>query len=94
MIEKKHVDGKNKASIMLYALSTCGWCRKTKELLNKMGVAYDYINVDQLSDEDATKVENEEVKKWNPAASYPTIVVNGQRAIINYDEKKIKELGE
>ncbi len=94
MIEKKHVDGKNKGSIMLYALSTCGWCRKTKELLNKMGIAYDYINVDQLSDEDATKVENEEVKKWNPAASYPTIVINGQRAIINYDEKKIKELGE
>ncbi len=94
MIEKKHVDGKDKGPIMLYALSTCGWCRKTKELLGKMGVAYDYINVDQLSDEEATKVENEEVKKWNPAASYPTIVVNGQRAIINYDEKKIKELGE
>jgi len=94
MINKTHVDGKNKGDIMLYALSTCGWCRKTKELLSKMGVAYDYINVDQLSDAEATKVEDEEVKKWNPAVSYPTIVVNGQRAIVNYDEKKIKELGQ
>ena len=94
MINKTHIEGKDKGSIMLYALSTCGWCRKTKELLNKMGLAYDYINVDQLSDEEATRVENEEVKKWNPAVSYPTIVVNGQRAIVNYDEKKIKELGQ
>ncbi len=94
MIEKKHVDGKNKGAIMLYALSTCGWCRKTKDLLAKMGLAYDYIDVDKLSDEEATKLENEEVKKWNPAGTYPTLVIDGQRAIINYDEKKIKELGE
>jgi glutaredoxin-like protein NrdH len=94
MIEKQHVDGKNKGELMLYALSTCGWCRKTKELLNKMGIAYDYINVDQLSDAEATKVENEEVKKWNPAGTYPTLVVNGQKAIINFDEPKIRELGQ
>jgi len=26
-----HVDGKNKGKIMLYALSTCVWCKKTKQ---------------------------------------------------------------
>lgn len=94
MAEKKHVEGKNKGDIMLYALSTCGWCRKVKDLLGKLGLAYDYIDVDKLSDEEATGIEENEVKKWNPAGTYPTMVVGGQRAIINFDEKKIKELAE
>ena len=27
----EHVNGNEKGSVMLYALSTCGWCAKTKE---------------------------------------------------------------
>lgn len=29
----KHVPGEDRGKIALYALSTCGWCAKTKELL-------------------------------------------------------------
>ena len=29
----QHVAGKNKGHIVLYALSTCPWCGKTKKLL-------------------------------------------------------------
>jgi len=29
-----HVEGKNAGQIILYALSTCGWCKKTRELLS------------------------------------------------------------
>ena len=27
---------------MLYALSTCQWCHKTKVLLEELGIAFDY----------------------------------------------------
>jgi hypothetical protein len=33
-----HVPGKKSRRIMLYALSTCGWCHKTKKLLDDLGV--------------------------------------------------------
>lgn len=92
MIAKKHVDGKSQGEIMLYALSTCGWCKKAKEILNKSGVAYDYINVDELSDAEATEIEEKEVKKWNPAATYPTLVINHQRAEIDFRAGKIAGL--
>ena len=46
MVKKEHVEGENKGKILLYALSTCGWCRKTRQLLDDLGVAYDYIYVD------------------------------------------------
>jgi glutaredoxin-related protein len=35
-------------NIKLYALSTCIWCRKTKEFLDKSGVEYEYVYVDEL----------------------------------------------
>lgn len=94
MIKLNHVEGKKKADIMLYALSTCGWCKKTKNILNQLGVAYDYINVDELSDEEAAKVEEEQVKKWNPAATYPTLVINNKRAEVDFNEGTIEGLSE
>ena len=48
----EHVTGKDKGKIMLYALSTCIWCKKTKEFLSSVGVAYDYIYVDLLKGEE------------------------------------------
>jgi len=89
MVEVEHVKGENKGKIMLYALSTCGWCRKTKELLNELGVKYDYIFVDLLEDEDKD-VAMDEVKKWNPRCSFPTIVIN-DKCIVGFKEDEIRE---
>jgi glutaredoxin-like protein NrdH len=86
----EHVAGENRGSVMLYALSTCGWCRKTKALLNEMNVAYDYLDVDLLDKAQKQEVL-EEVKKWNPACSFPSMVVNGKRCIVGFNEPKIRE---
>jgi glutaredoxin-like protein NrdH len=84
-----HVAGKNKGSIMLYALSTCVWCRKTKQLLDELGVEYHYVEVDLLQGEEKNKT-TEEVKKLNPRCSFPTLSINDQ-CIVGFDEKKIEE---
>jgi glutaredoxin-like protein NrdH len=89
-MEVHKVEGRNAGEIFLYALSTCGWCRKTKNLLRELGVAFSYVDVDLLDDEDQRKVE-EEVRRWNPPCTFPTIVVNGSSCIVGYDETKIRE---
>jgi glutaredoxin-like protein NrdH len=86
----EHVKGKNKGKILLYALSTCGWCKKTKEFLNKLGVEYSYIFVDLVDDDERDKII-EDVRKHNPRNSYPTIVVNDNKCIVGYKEDEIKE---
>lgn len=91
MIEFKHVEGKEKGEIILYALSTCGWCKKTKKILDSLGVAYDYVDADLVDDKTSNEIEKE-VKKWNAKETYPTIVINNKKAIISYDEDKIREL--
>jgi glutaredoxin len=84
-----HVPGKNQGEIMLYALSTCPWCRKTKQLLSDMGIEYNYIDVDHAQGQERETVINE-VRKYNPALSFPVLVING-KAIAGFKEDEIKE---
>jgi glutaredoxin-like protein NrdH len=86
-----HVKGKNKGDIVLYAISTCGWCKKTKSLLNKLGVEYRYIYVDLLDKKEKEKIE-EEVKKWNSKCNYPTMVINNKKCIVGFKEDEIQEV--
>jgi glutaredoxin len=82
--------GKNRGKILLYAISTCGWCKKTKKLLDGFGVAYSYIDVDLVGKEEKKKID-EEVQKWNPQRNYPTMIINDEKSIIGFKEEEIKE---
>lgn len=85
----EHVDGSEKAEIRLFALSTCGWCKKTRELLDELGVAYDYIYVDLLQGDEREKALSE-LRKWNPSLSFPTLVIDDGDVIVGFDALSIK----
>jgi glutaredoxin len=76
-----------KTPIHLYSLSTCPVCRDTKKLLKKCGASYDYTDVDLL-DVEGRKAAIQEIKRVNPALSFPTLVFDG-KVIVGYSEKKI-----
>ena len=84
-----HVDGRNAGQITLYALSTCVWCRKTRNLLDELGVAYDYEYVDLLAGI-VRKEAIDVVTKWNPACSFPTLIIR-DKCIIGFKEEDIRE---
>ena len=86
----EHVDGDNKGKILLYALSTCGWCKKTKKFLTSLGVEFSYIFVDLLEEKERDEIM-EDVKKWNPRRSFPIVVINDEKCIVGYKEDQIKE---
>ncbi|PKG33836.1 glutaredoxin family protein [Methanoregula sp.] len=86
----EHVNGTDKGNVVLYALSTCGWCQKTKELLREMGVAFDYTFVDLLDGKEQDDAMNR-VEKFNPAGSFPTLVINNEKAIVGFREQEIRE---
>jgi glutaredoxin len=88
-MKTEHVDGKKNGAVMLFALSTCVWCKMTKKLLTELGVAFDYAFVDLLQGAEQEEAIGE-IKKVNPSCSFPTLVVNGQ-CIVGYQEAKIRE---
>lgn len=89
-MEMIHREGKKRGYILLFALSTCAWCKKTKRLLNDLGVDYYYIDVDLLEGEEKRRVERE-LFVWNPKGSYPTIVIDNEHAILGFSEDEIIE---
>ena len=86
-----HVDGENRGAVRLFALSTCGWCRKTKALLEELGVEYEYKYVDLLTGAERDEAIKQ-VERWNPARSFPTMVVNEVRSIVGFKPDRIKEV--
>ena len=86
----EHVNGKNKGTVMLYALSTCGWCGKTKELLRQLGIEFSFVYVDLLEGSEQDDAMNA-IEKWNPSGSFPTLVINNKKAIIGFREQEIRE---
>ena len=86
----EQVSGENRGKITLYALSTCGWCEKTKNFLDKLGVEYSYVYVDLLDGEERESGINE-VRRWNPQCSFPTTVINNEVCVVGYSEQKIKK---
>lgn len=89
----KHVDGENVADIKLFALSTCGWCKKTRMYLEEEEIAYDYIYVDLTTGGERDEAMRE-LEKYNPDMSFPTLVINnGEYVIIGYEpEEMAKDL--
>jgi len=86
----KHIDGDDSVKLSLYTLSTCIWCKMTKKLLNDLGVGYDYVDMDSLEGEEKEEAL-ENLKRWNPKCSFPSLVINDEICIVGYDDKKIRE---
>lgn len=89
-MEYEHVDGEDKGSIRLFALSTCGWCRKTKRLLDELNVAYEYVYVDKAHGQKRDEIIKE-VEEWNPRCSFPTLVIHEKTCIVGFKEEEIRE---
>ena len=84
---------KNEARIYLYALSTCGMCRRVKKLLKDLNVKYDYVDVD-LCDGDKRDSIIKEMSKWDNRCPFPMLIINNQTCVIGDELDRIrKELG-
>jgi glutaredoxin len=85
------VDGKNKKpKLFLYTLSTCGWCKKTKEFLQDREMAYEYVDIDKIT-KDEQKEVIAELKKRDAPLAFPIIIVDDQHLISGFKKQAIEE---
>jgi glutaredoxin len=75
--------------VKIFSLSTCSHCRATKKFIDGCTIKYEFIDVDLLKG-DERKAIIEDVKKFNPRCSFPTIII-GEKVIVGFKEKEIKE---
>jgi glutaredoxin len=61
--------------VLVYALSTCPWCRKTKEFFTTQGVPFDYVDYD-LADA-GTQAQIMEELDAEGATGFPFVKIGG-----------------
>jgi glutaredoxin len=80
-----HVDGSRKEhEVVLYALSTCAFCKKGIDFLTKAGVDFDYIYLDKLDVELKREVKKELKSQFDNLVVFPVLVIDGKRALTGF----------
>lgn len=80
----------NNHKVLMYAISTCGWCQRAKRLLRDHNIEYEYVDVDLCSDEDREEIMNDILGRGGHL-SYPTIIVDDRMLINGLQEDRIRE---
>ncbi len=75
--------------VKLYALTTCPWCKMTKQFLDEKGVEYDCVDVDKLAG-DEQKQAVSEVENLTGKRSFPVVVID-DKVIQGYKPDAIME---
>lgn len=85
------VPGKSRAhKVTLFALSTCAWCKLTKQYLQDNDVAYEYVDVDLLDPEDKAKA-HEAIQSKGGTLTYPTTIIDDKTVITGFRKDQLKE---
>ncbi len=81
---------KSEHIVRFYGISTCVWCKKTRQFLEDNNIAFEFVYIDLLDGEDKEAVRAV-VREWNPRESFPTVVIDDASCIVGFRPEEIKE---
>jgi glutaredoxin len=81
------VDGERKDhDITVYALSTCGFCKRALAFLNTKKMAYRFIHMDLVPLETKNEAKKELKEKFKDDVAFPFAVIDGERHLVGFIE--------
>jgi len=81
----------NKHKILMYAISTCGWCKRAKQFLKDNDVEYEYVDVDTCSMEEKEKIWKD-IRSRGGTLAYPTLIIDNEILLTGAPQDKLKEV--
>jgi glutaredoxin len=76
--------------VFVYALSTCPWCRRTKQFFIDNDVPFDFVDVDLLPEDEELRV-SAEAREVSGSRSYPIVKI-GDEVIVGYNPGRYSTL--
>jgi glutaredoxin len=73
----------------MYTLSTCPWCRKTKQFFKENNIPFEYVDYDLQKEEEQQKIIDEMTKLGGMA--FPFVKIRDQ-IVVGYNPEKYAEL--
>jgi glutaredoxin len=90
-MEFSKVSGKNSAhKVVVYALSTCVWCKMTKQFLKDNSIEFEYVNVDLCEEDDKQKIRAE-IQSKGGNLNYPTTIIDDKIVVTGFRKDQLKE---
>jgi glutaredoxin-like protein NrdH len=88
-LEYVHEEGvKRDHSVVVYALSTCGFCQRALGFLKNNGVDFRYVYVDNLPGEVKKAVKRELRERYRIKELFPTLIVDEAKALTGFDRQE------
>jgi glutaredoxin len=76
--------------VLMYTLSTCPWCRKTKQFFKDKNIPFDFVDYDVVSDEEQDRIVAD-MRKHTSHISFPYVVID-DKVVQGYNPDKYEEL--
>ncbi len=92
LIDFIHVHGNKKShNVKLYALSTCGFCKRALAFLRENSIDFLYTFVDKLEKKVVGDLREELMKKSDSQhVAYPFLISDDEKFLVGFDEEEYK----
>lgn len=92
-IELTVEEGKKKENdICLYALSTCGHCKRALKFLKDNEIAFKWVYIDSLPLERKNKLKGDLKEKFQRRIAFPFLVVNQEKSFVGFMQNDYNSL--
>ena len=78
--------------ITVFALSTCGFCRRGLNFLRENDVKFRYVYIDKIDIEKKSKLKKDLQKKFNKRVAFPFLVCNDERTAVGFVRSDWEEI--
>ena len=74
----------------MYTLSTCPWCRKTKQFFNDKKIPFEFIDYDLATEEERERIVKE-ITESGVQLAFPYVKINGS-TVVGYNPERYAEI--
>jgi glutaredoxin len=76
--------------VVVYALSTCPWCKRAKEWFAAQQVACEFIDIDRLPDAESDAAADK-ARELSGSHAFPVVVIGGS-VVVGYRPERYADL--
>jgi glutaredoxin-like protein NrdH len=78
--------GRSDHDITVYALSTCGFCKRALGYLNAKGIAYRYVYMDQVPLATKNEAKKALKERFKEDVAFPFAIIDGDKHLVGFIE--------
>lgn len=81
----------NRGKIIVYALSTCAFCKKALKFLRDNSISFSYVYVDEFDFDTKSQIKKNLKERYKEDVGFPYLILNDSKVIVGFTEDVYKK---